>query len=236
MCPPHQPLCIPVASARAAVRTQQQQGPRRPHATHLRGVSPDAVACSLGTTGGKHAASVKQMVAIAFRWNVTQIFIAWKIGFPWIPQSHRGLMHHLEELITLSWTFLSTHTRRHAFPHCRRGLSNIHRLKVTINLASHSCGDGDGWLIFPQKAHSVVDARKVLYSISQPGIRFAFIQRHESICFCLVVPLGSEHNKGNGIWVGVELMTFCHSWYGVDSTKGSSPPFSSDGKKHRYED
>lgn len=120
---------------------------------------------------------------------------------------------------------MHTHTHAYTFSQSDPGEdSHAFTHKVTINLASQTCGDGDGWLIFPQKAHFVVDARKRLYSISQLGIRFSFIQGHESICFCLVVPLGSKHNKENDIWVAVELMTFCHGWYGVDSAKDSSPP------------
>lgn len=61
-------------------------------------------------------------------------------------------------------------------------------------------------------------------SISQPGLWFLLIQRYESICFCLVVPLGFKQKEKDGIWVDVKLMTFCHYWCGVDSTKDSSPP------------
>lgn len=60
---------------------------------------------------------------------------------------------------------------------------------------------------------------------------FPSIQGHESVWFCLVVPLCSKQNKDNPFWVGVELMAFCHCWCGVVSAKDSALPSDLRGRR-----
>lgn len=47
--------------------------------------------------------------------------------------------------------------------------------------------------------------------------------------FASLLPL----HKDKGVWVGVELMTFCHWWYTLDSTKDTSPSLRPDGSEVR---
>lgn len=109
-----------------------------------------SIFCTFGATRGKQRCFCEANSGDCF---LVKCHTSIRCMKDWIPLYLWGLMHHLLELITLSWgsSAIETHAHTHLLPVQERIFSHSCIRSALIKL----CGDGDGWLVFPQKAHSV---------------------------------------------------------------------------------